>query len=181
MHQLVVFQTDLLVYEDCRLHHERKGMQLEKIPKCRVNNQGIQQFYIYNGRIRNSYIVFSTEVSLNEISTATKESVLSMKSYNWRAVPPYFFNIEAHAHTQACSVFTLHERERVVDYEEGLLHHSSASMIMSARESLSLLLTCSLVPRPFYLLPLAFISVHASRSLFRIVYMRIFQCTMYCA
>ena len=32
MHQLV-FQTDLLVYEDCHLHHERKDMQLEKIPK----------------------------------------------------------------------------------------------------------------------------------------------------
>ena len=37
-----VFQIGLLVYEDCRLHHERKDMQLEKIPKWNVNNEGTQ-------------------------------------------------------------------------------------------------------------------------------------------
>ena len=40
VHRLVVFRTDLLVYEDCHLHHERKGMQLEKIPKWKREDQG---------------------------------------------------------------------------------------------------------------------------------------------
>ena len=39
MHPLVVIQTGLLVYEDCHFHHERKDMQLEKIPKWKMEDQ----------------------------------------------------------------------------------------------------------------------------------------------
>ena len=48
MHRLVVFRTDLLVYEDCRFHHERKDMQLEKIPKWKMEDQDKCKPYVYS-------------------------------------------------------------------------------------------------------------------------------------
>ena len=87
MNQSGVFRTGLLVYEDCRLHHERKDMQLEKIPKWNLNNEDTQ--YI---SIEDTKNIWAQQLQRERVSNSVNGKIFYVSSSSVKLLSTHYGN-----------------------------------------------------------------------------------------